>query len=147
MWPGGPIANSKSATRISDQIQSILRAAGLKVATQKYEYTSSGITHEGQSVYAIIHAPRGDATEAIVLVAAWKTADGELNLNGVSLALTLARYFKRGSNLIAMHCGEEVVRAVLMTIVSRLVFVVQRYHFSVPTRQQIGNAGVDRCVS
>jgi glycosylphosphatidylinositol transamidase len=78
----------------------------LKVATQKYEYTSSGITHEGQNVYAIIHAPRGDATEAIVLVAAWKTADGELNLNGVSLALTLARYFKRGSNLIAMHCGE-----------------------------------------
>ncbi|RHZ69407.1 hypothetical protein CDV55_106509 [Aspergillus turcosus] len=82
---------------ISDKIQSILRAAGLKVATQKYEYTSSGITHEGQNVYAIIHAPRGDATEAIVLVAAWKTVDGELNLNGVSLALTLARYFKRWS--------------------------------------------------
>ncbi|KAF7115807.1 hypothetical protein CNMCM5793_003447 [Aspergillus hiratsukae] len=89
---------------ISDKIQSILRAAGLKVATQKYEYTSSRITHEGQNVYAIIHAPRGDATEAIVLVAAWKTADGELNLNGVSVALTLARYFKRGSNLMAMHC-------------------------------------------
>lgn len=59
----------------------MLREAGLKVATQKYEYTSSGITHEGQNVYAIIHAPRGDATEAIVLVAAWKTADGELNLS------------------------------------------------------------------
>ena len=83
--------------RISEKIQSILRAAGLKVATQNYEYTSSGITHQGQNAYAIIHAPRGDATEAIVLVAAWKTADGELNLNGVTLALTLARYFKRGS--------------------------------------------------
>ncbi|EAW06904.1 GPI-anchor transamidase subunit GAA1 [Aspergillus clavatus NRRL 1] len=82
---------------VSEKIQSILRAAGLKVATQKYEYTSSGITHEGQNTYAIIHAPRGDATEAIVLVAAWKTTDGELNLNGVSLALTLARYFKRWS--------------------------------------------------
>jgi glycosylphosphatidylinositol transamidase len=91
-----------------------LRAAGLKVATQKYEYTSSGITHEGQNVYAIIHAPRGDATEAIVLVAAWKTADGELNLNGVSVALTLARYFKRGWNLMAMRCGKRVIRAVLM---------------------------------
>ncbi|KAI9036111.1 GPI-anchor transamidase subunit GAA1 [Aspergillus affinis] len=82
---------------ISDKIQSILRAAGLKAATQNYEYTSSGITHQGQNAYAIIHAPRGDATEAIVLVAAWKTADGELNLNGVTLALTLARYFKRWS--------------------------------------------------
>jgi glycosylphosphatidylinositol transamidase len=94
---GQEAKDSELTPVISDQIQSILRAAGLKVATQKYEYTSSGITHEGQSVYAIIHAPRGDATEAIVLVAAWKTADGELNLNGVSLALTLARYFKRWS--------------------------------------------------
>ncbi|KAJ5637815.1 hypothetical protein N7490_007694 [Penicillium lividum] len=82
---------------ISAKIQSILRVAGLKVATQKYEYTSAGITHQGENTYGIIHAPRGDATEAIVLVAAWKTADDELNLNGVTLALTLARYFKRWS--------------------------------------------------
>ncbi|KAJ5809725.1 uncharacterized protein N7503_001943 [Penicillium pulvis] len=82
---------------ISAKIQSILQVAGLKVATQKYEYTSAGITHQGENTYGIIHAPRGDATEAIVLVAAWKTADDELNLNGVTLALTLARYFKRWS--------------------------------------------------
>ncbi|KAL4990343.1 Gaa1-like protein [Aspergillus falconensis] len=82
---------------ISEKVQSILKASGLKVATQGYEYTSSGITHQGENIYAIIQAPRGDATEAIVLVAAWKTVNGELNLNGVSLALTLARYFKRWS--------------------------------------------------
>lgn len=82
-------------SRISEKIQSILKASGLKVATQGYEYTSSGITHQGENIYAIIQAPRGDATEAIVLVAAWKTVDGELNLNGVTLGLTLARYFKR----------------------------------------------------
>ncbi|KAL6239116.1 hypothetical protein BDW75DRAFT_227467 [Aspergillus navahoensis] len=82
---------------ISEKIQSILKASGLKAATQRYEYTSSGITHQGENVYGIIQAPRGDATEAIVLVAAWKTIDGQLNLNGVSLALTLARYFKRWS--------------------------------------------------
>ncbi|KAJ6126694.1 Gaa1-like protein [Penicillium sp. IBT 18751x] len=80
-----------------NKVQSILQAAGLKVATQKYEYTSAGITHQGENIYGIIHAPRGDATEAIVLVAAWKTADDELNLKGVTLALTLARYFKRWS--------------------------------------------------
>lgn len=81
--------------RISDKIQSILKASGLKVATQGYGYTSSGIAHQGENIYGIIQAPRGDATEAIVLVAAWKTVDDELNLHGVSLALTLARYFKR----------------------------------------------------
>ncbi|KAJ5679754.1 hypothetical protein N7462_007998 [Penicillium macrosclerotiorum] len=82
---------------ISNKFYSILQAAGLKVATQRYEYTSAGITHQGENIYGIIHAPRGDATEAIVLVAAWKTADDEMNLNGVTLALTLARYFKRWS--------------------------------------------------
>lgn len=79
---------------VSDKVQEIFRGAGLKVATQNYEYRSAGDVHKGQNVYSIIHAPRGDATEAIVLVAAWKTIDGELNLNGVTLALTLARYFK-----------------------------------------------------
>ncbi|PWY88446.1 Gaa1-domain-containing protein [Aspergillus heteromorphus CBS 117.55] len=89
--------NDEFTPAVSGKIQSVLKAAGLKVATQNYEYTSSGLTHQGQNVYAIIQAPRGDATEAIVLVAAWKTVDDELNLNGVSLALTLARYFKRWS--------------------------------------------------
>ncbi|KAJ5905174.1 uncharacterized protein N7473_002090 [Penicillium subrubescens] len=87
----------ESTPAITNKIYSILQAAGLKVATQKYEYTSAGIGYQGENVYGIIHAPRGDATEAIVLVAAWKTADDELNLNGVTLALTLARYFKRWS--------------------------------------------------
>ena len=79
---------------ISQKVQSILRANGLKVATQYYEYTPSGITHSGQNVYAVIRAPRGDATEAIVLVAPWRTAGEESNIHGVALALTLARYFK-----------------------------------------------------
>ncbi|ODH47592.1 rhomboid protein 2 [Paracoccidioides brasiliensis] len=82
---------------ISQKIQSIFRESGLKVATQNYEYRSAGYTHAGQNVYGVIHAPRGDGTEAIVLVTSWKTVDGELNLNGVTLALTLARYFKRWS--------------------------------------------------
>ncbi|KAK2739706.1 Glycosyl phosphatidyl inositol protein transamidase complex subunit [Onygenales sp. PD_40] len=82
---------------ISQKIQSIFQESGLKVATQDYEYRSAGNVHTGQNVYSVIQAPRGDATEAIVLVAAWKTIEDELNLNGVTLALTLARYFKRWS--------------------------------------------------
>ncbi|KAJ5138326.1 uncharacterized protein N7515_003174 [Penicillium bovifimosum] len=94
---GGQKDEAEVTAAVSDKLQSILQAAGLKVATQKYEYTSAGITHQGENTYAIIHAPRGDATEAIVLVAPWMTADDKLNLNGVTLALTLARYFKRWS--------------------------------------------------
>ncbi|KAK2757693.1 Glycosyl phosphatidyl inositol protein transamidase complex subunit [Arachnomyces sp. PD_36] len=82
---------------ISEKLQSIFRESGLKVATQGYEYHSAGTTHAGENVYSVIHAPRGDATEAIVLVAALKTVNDELNINGVALALTLARYFKRWS--------------------------------------------------
>lgn len=80
--------------RVSQKLQSIFRESGLKVATQNYEYRSAGNVHSGQNVYGIIQAPRGDGTEAIVLVAAWKTIKDEPNLNGVTLALTLARYFK-----------------------------------------------------
>lgn len=69
----------------------------MKVATQDYEYHSAGNVHAGQNVYGVIQAPRGDGTEAIVLVAAWETIEEELNVNGVTLALTLARYFKRAS--------------------------------------------------
>ncbi|EFQ97336.1 GPI transamidase component GAA1 [Nannizzia gypsea CBS 118893] len=82
---------------VSEKLQSVFRESGLKVATQNYEYQSSGNVYTGQNVYSVIHAPRGDGTEAMVLIAAWKTVDGELNLHGVALALTLARYFKRWS--------------------------------------------------
>ena len=100
--------------RVSEKVQSILRAAGLKVATQNYEYNSAGIMHQGQNTYAIINAPRGDATEAIVLVAAWETINGELNTNGITLLLTLARYFKSGFLIIprnadGMQCANTIV--------------------------------------
>lgn len=82
---------------MNDQLEKFFKASGLKVARQKYEYTSAGETHSGENVYAILHAPRGDATEAIVLVGAWRNIEEELNRSGVALVLTLARYFKRWS--------------------------------------------------
>lgn len=75
-------------------LSEILKSSGLRTASQKYKYEAAGKTYAGENVYAVLHAPRGDATEAIVLVAAWTNMDGELNQSGVALALTLARYFK-----------------------------------------------------
>ena len=65
--------------------------------SQKYEYQAAGTQYSGENVYAILRAPRGDATEAVVLIAAWTNMDGELNQSGVALVLALARYFKRWS--------------------------------------------------
>ena len=83
--------------RVNDQLSSILRSVGLKTARQNFTYTSSGQVRAGENLYAILQAPRGDATEAIALVAGWVNAEGERNANGVALALTLARYFRRWS--------------------------------------------------
>lgn len=50
---------------------------------------------EESNLYGILNAPRGEGTEAMVLVAPWITADGQFNENGVSLVISLARYFAR----------------------------------------------------
>ena len=83
-----------SQCRISTKLCEVFKSSGLKVARQKYEYNAAGNKHNGENVYAVLNAPRGDATEAIVLVAAWINMDGELNHSGITLVLTLARYFK-----------------------------------------------------
>lgn len=70
---------------------------GLKVGRQNYTYRSAGETYAGENIYAILQAPRGDATEALVLVAPWRNARGELNRGGLALALALTRYFGRWS--------------------------------------------------
>ena len=84
----------KDPDEISLKLSEILRASGLKVARQRYLYKATGNQYGGENVYSVLHAPRGDATEAIVLVVAWKNMDGKLNQSGVALILTLARYFK-----------------------------------------------------
>ncbi|PHH72022.1 hypothetical protein CDD83_5043 [Cordyceps sp. RAO-2017] len=82
---------------INNQLEAILQSVGIKSGRQNYTYYSAGAVFNGENVYGILQAPRGDATEAIVVVAAWRSIDGEPNHNGVALALTLARYFKRWS--------------------------------------------------
>ncbi|PON21893.1 hypothetical protein TGAM01_v209323 [Trichoderma gamsii] len=82
---------------VNDKLESILAGFGVKVGRQNYTYHSAGQEYTGENVYGILQAPRGDATEAIVLVAAWKSIDEQLNRNGIALVLTLARYFKRWS--------------------------------------------------
>jgi GPI-anchor transamidase subunit GAA1 len=78
-------------------VERVLEEVGLKVARQDYSYRVAGEEIKGTNVYGLLQGPRADATEAMVLIAAWRNFDGEVNYSGVALALTLARYFKRWS--------------------------------------------------
>lgn len=87
----------KSNIEVNNKLEEFFKASGLKVARQKYEYKSAGESYTGENIYAILHAPRGDATEAIVLVGAWRNMEGVINRSGIALVIALARYFKRWS--------------------------------------------------
>ncbi|KAH7378793.1 Gaa1-like protein [Pyrenochaeta sp. MPI-SDFR-AT-0127] len=87
----------KSIEERSQALEAVFREQNLKVATQKYNYTVSNRTIANENVYAILQGPRADATEAIVLIGAWKNMADEVNNSGVALVLTMARYFKRWS--------------------------------------------------
>jgi glycosylphosphatidylinositol transamidase len=101
-------------------------ASGLKVARQNFKYSSAGEIYGGQNLYAILHAPRGDATEAIVILAAWRNVEGELNKSGVALILTLARYFK--------SAWLSQVREALLTV-DRMVALVKGHHLRNTSRE------------
>ncbi|ODV81551.1 Gaa1-domain-containing protein [Suhomyces tanzawaensis NRRL Y-17324] len=58
-------------------------------------YHHNGVTND--TLYAILHAPRGDDTEAMVLAVPWYTSDKEHNEGGIALAAALARYFSKMS--------------------------------------------------
>jgi hypothetical protein len=85
------------------EFERLLQSFQLKTALQYYQLSESaaGIGVNGTNVYGILRAPRGDATEAIVLSASWKTSDGRVDVGGVALLMSLAGYFKRTDS---SHC-------------------------------------------
>lgn len=93
----GANASADGSSVMAEHIAGIFSSSGLKVARQTYAYSASGTDYRGENAYAVLQAPRGDATEAIVLCAAWVNNDGELNHSGVALVLALARYLRRWS--------------------------------------------------
>ncbi|GAA6002675.1 GPI-anchor transamidase subunit GAA1 [Rhodotorula paludigena] len=84
--------------------QSVLQELGLSTSRQAYSYELPGnATISGINTYAILHAPKTDGAEALVLSASWlsrathETGHPRINSRGVALVLALANYFKKHS--------------------------------------------------
>ena len=114
-------ARSRPAKNVNstwiDKISAIFNNAGLPTATQYFEYHSAGNLTTGINVYSVLHAPRGDGTEAIVLLAPERNAIREHNINGIALLLTLARYFKSNTLVLSISSRPDADGP-------RMVFVV-----------------------
>ena len=80
-----------------DRFAQLFKNADLKVGRQAYNYQTNMKRHAGENIYGVLHAPRGDGTEAIVLIAPVRNIKDEVNLNGVTLLVSLAKYMKRWS--------------------------------------------------
>lgn len=73
-------------------LSAILHNIGLQTERQTYLQPDGTVA---QNVQGILRAPRGDATESMVLLAAWTNMEGAFNDNGVALLIALARYLQR----------------------------------------------------
>ncbi|CCK71740.1 GPI-anchor transamidase subunit GAA1 KNAG_0H03250 [Huiozyma naganishii CBS 8797] len=84
------VLNSRgvSASDRYDIVAGWLNEFGAKTAVYRNE-------EMGDTLYGVLHAPRGDGTEAMVLCAPWNNSEGEFNIGGSALAIALSRYFSR----------------------------------------------------
>ncbi|KAJ8097107.1 Gaa1-like protein [Lipomyces tetrasporus] len=78
-------------------IRQWISGIGYKSATHNWSISHYDDVKAGLNVYGVLHAPRGDTTESMILCAPWLNQDGELNESGVAIAIALARYFTRWS--------------------------------------------------
>lgn len=90
------LESANSSTRTAT-IQEWFENIGLKTSVHDWELNYGSDKRSGSNVYGILHAPRGENTEAMVLVAPWLNQDGEYNDGGVSLVVALARYLSKWS--------------------------------------------------
>lgn len=103
--------NFHQASEANPLLESWLEDSGLKI------YHHQDPKTESDTMYAVMHAARGDNTESLALVVPYFTSDGQANIGAMSIAAALARYFTRMSiwqkNIIFVfpHDGHAVLRS------------------------------------
>ncbi|KAJ2082278.1 Glycosyl phosphatidyl inositol protein transamidase complex subunit [Coemansia sp. RSA 988] len=63
-----------------------------EVQTIVYDEVPGVGQHQGTNVHGILRAPRSDSVEALVIAAAWTTADNQTNINAVRVMAALAQF-------------------------------------------------------
>lgn len=87
----------KSSEERTQTVRDWFDDIGLKTSLHHWDVSYGSEINNGTNVYGILHSPRGENTEAMVLVAPWINQDGEFNNGGVSLVVSLARYLIKWS--------------------------------------------------
>ncbi|KAI8919703.1 Gaa1-like protein [Entophlyctis helioformis] len=87
------ITDSEQATLLADEFEK----HGLDVSKQRFTFLGEEAVVESYNVHGIMRAPRGDGTEALVLVAPLTLHDGQHNANGIRFLFGLARFLKKFS--------------------------------------------------
>lgn len=82
------VLEEKSSKERNEVVASWFQEFGAKTAFYEDDL-------HGNTMYGVLHAPRGDGTEAMVLAAPWYNGDGEYNIGGAALATALSRFFSR----------------------------------------------------
>ncbi|EEB08158.1 GPI-anchor transamidase complex subunit Gaa1 [Schizosaccharomyces japonicus yFS275] len=98
-----------------EQLSDIFSTMGFPTQIQSYTAVSQGQTLHGYNFYTSLHAPRGDSTEAVLLCAPWKDAEGRINHGGVALLIAFMKYLEGWSLLskdIVFVVSEDPVTAV-----------------------------------
>lgn len=77
-----------------DDLEQIFTAMGLPTQKQNYSINIPGSEFNGSNFITTLRAPRGDATESLLLCVPWKDHIGQYNEAGVALAISLLKYFQ-----------------------------------------------------
>ncbi|KAJ1919992.1 Glycosyl phosphatidyl inositol protein transamidase complex subunit [Mycoemilia scoparia] len=84
----------ESNKEIIDKVESLFSGYGLTTETQTFRYKKlpNGEFYQGTNLHGIVHAPRSDHVESIVLCASLKTGNNESNYNAIKLLSSFAYY-------------------------------------------------------
>ncbi|KAK9457364.1 Gaa1-like protein [Dipodascopsis uninucleata] len=90
------LADKSQALR-TETIREWIDIIGFKSASHNWTFSHYNDIKSGSNAYGVLHAPRGDTTESMIICAPWLNEDGVVNEGGVAIALSLSRYLKRWS--------------------------------------------------
>ncbi|KAK9468277.1 Gaa1-like protein [Lipomyces arxii] len=81
----------------AEKVKQWLTDIGYKSSTHEWSASHYDDVKSGINTYGVLHAPRGDTTESMIICAPWINGDGVMNEGGVAISIALARYMARWS--------------------------------------------------